>query len=145
MKRSMIIAVLAAPIAGAILGRLATPFLAGAHRDVKLAAEVWAEQSTPIPAAQRSLESQAFHTENRSKSEAFARARRVESQFRLGGMLLGLWCGLIVSAKLFALSRAPKRDCYDIDLGSCVACSRCFETCPREQLRRGEIVLTQDV
>ena len=137
MRRELLVAVLALPILGAVLGRLAGPFFARANSRVKLAAEVWQEEAAADKPGERSLQSQAFHAKARPKAALFAEAQRVQRQFRLGGTLFGLWCGLVAAAKLFALARPKQRDMYEIDHAHCVVCTRCFESCPRERLRRG--------
>ncbi len=141
MKRSAAIAIVVLPIVGAVLGRLAGPFLARAHGKVQLAERIWREDSQGL--ADHTLESEAFRATPHSKDQLFAEARRVQARFRFGGAIFGLWCGLVLSCKLFGLGRVPNRDSYAINHAACVCCTRCYATCPRERLRRGEIVIIQ--
>ena len=36
---------------------------------------------------------------------------------------------------MFSLVRVPREDKYYVDQGACVACARCYLSCPREHLR----------
>jgi len=141
MKRHVAIAVIMLPILGAALGRLAGPFMARAHFKVKLAARIWAEDSQQLE--DRTLETEAFRAKPRSKAKLYEEARGIERTFRIGGALFGLWCGLAAAAKIFAAARGHRGDLYDINHAACVCCTRCYATCPRERLRRGEIVLSE--
>jgi len=46
---------------------------------------------------------------------------------------------LAVAARLIALSVRRRREDYEADRSDCLACGRCFEYCPIERKRRGEI------
>ncbi len=66
-----------------------------------------------------------------------ANARDIRHRFQIGGWWFGSWIGLIVGAKLLGLSMWRSRRDYEPDRGDCLACARCFESCPNEQIRRG--------
>ena len=125
--------------AGALLGYFGGGSLASTHRDVKLAARVWEEEAKGLK--ERTLGSEAFREKH---SEAvfpalFRRARAIQQEFRVGGLVFGLWCGLVVAVKALLLSQPDRRTTYDVDSASCVSCGRCFLYCPRERLRLKEL------
>jgi NAD-dependent dihydropyrimidine dehydrogenase PreA subunit len=125
--------VLALVVIGPLAGWWAGPSLARAHRTVQLAARIRLEDSEGLDG--RTLEGEAFRATGRPPEELFAEAVRIERQFALGTSLLGLWCAAVVGLKLLCSSRTPRRKIYDIDPAQCVACGRCFLSCPRERLK----------
>lgn len=129
----MLITVIVLPILAAAVGRWAGPFLARANNTVIGAARLWSEEAQGLDT--RTLRTEALRGTGRPKPDIFAEARAVEARFRVGGAWLGAWCGLVVSLKLLALLRVPRRDIYETAQADCVACGRCFLYCPRERLR----------
>jgi len=69
--------------------------------------------------------------------EIVTRAVEIRQRFVVGGWLFGSFVGLVLGAKLVALSLHRKRTDYEPDRGACVACARCFMSCPSEHERRG--------
>ena len=55
----------------------------------------------------------------------------------LASWLLGAWVGLVIGVKLIALSVRVTRTDFEPDRGACVACARCFLSCPQERTRLG--------
>ncbi|HEY9172987.1 MAG TPA: hypothetical protein VI136_11935, partial [Verrucomicrobiae bacterium] len=45
--------------------------------------------------------------------------------------------GLIVGGRLLGFSFWTKRTDWEPDSGDCVACARCFRSCPQELIRLG--------
>ena len=132
-RRLLIILVLALPAVCGLAGYFAGPLLAGANDTVRLAERIFTEDSTGL--TERTLESEAFRATGQPAEELYAEARLVVRRFAVGGMLLGLWCGAVVSVRLLWAARIPPQEIYDVDTGACVACGRCFMSCPRERLR----------
>lgn len=118
--------------AGALLGAAVHPALALAHPTVRLARDLDEEGRGGKP----SLAAEAFH-EGTGTVEALRRdADAVSRRFQGGSALLGAFLGLVVGGRLVRLSvwRDPGR--WEPDPASCLACGRCFDSCPVEQLRR---------
>jgi ferredoxin len=63
----------------------------------------------------------------------------IQKQFRLGGALVGAWMGVVIGGKLIAHSIRRRRGEYTADAGTCLACARCFRSCPVELKRLGLI------
>jgi ferredoxin len=61
---------------------------------------------------------------------------RIRSRFRWGGLAVGLFLAAIIAANLLKLSVTRSRLNYEASRAACVACGRCFQYCPKEQLRR---------
>ncbi len=136
-RRLLIIVVLSLPVVCGVAGYFAGPFLAQASDTVKLAERISEEDSAGL--TERTLESEAFRATGQPAGELYAEARGVERRFTVGGMFLGLWCGLVVSVRLLWVARVPAQEIYDVDPAACVACGRCFMSCPRERLRLKEM------
>ncbi len=102
--------------------------LSRAHADVRLAERMWLEESGAVKTTTN--ESDAFRKTGRATEILYARADAVRRQFRLGGGILGGVMGLIIGAKLIAMSIRWRRDEYQAHRAGCLACGRCFEFCP---------------
>jgi NosR/NirI family nitrous oxide reductase transcriptional regulator len=135
MRRNLAyLVVLLAPLAGGGVGYVSAPALARTNDTVRLAARVWKEDRLSL--AERTLESEAFRlTGGADRAALFGRAQAKERQFRVGGLLFGLWCGLVVGLKVFSLSRPTRRTEFEVDHAWCVSCGRCYRWCPRERQR----------
>ena len=133
MKRIAFILILGLPAIGALGGWWVGPFLARTNATVQLADRIWQEDSLGLEA--RTLESEEFRAGGRSRDELFEGAAQFERRFALGAGALGLWCGVVIALKLLSSTGTPRQDVYDINHAQCVACGRCFLSCPRERLR----------
>ena len=133
MRPRTLLLVATVPLVCALVGYAGGPVLARAHRTVQLAARVWQEDTQHLP--DRTLETEAFRATGRPVADLMAEARAIEQRFRVGGALLGVWCGLVVVLKCLGLAAPRPRSEYDIDHAQCLSCARCFLSCPRERLR----------
>jgi hypothetical protein len=61
----------------------------------------------------------------------------LQKRFGLAGLIFGAWVGLVVGVKLVSLSVRTARSDWEPDRGDCVACARCFRSCPQELVRLG--------
>jgi NAD-dependent dihydropyrimidine dehydrogenase PreA subunit len=125
------------PLILAALGLAAGAPLARCNSTVSLADQVLADSGTAPE--KRSFPLKAFYAEGGSRDELLARARTIEERFRWGGAIFGAWCGLVVVVQIASLRRVPQRTTYEIDHGICVACARCFMSCPLERARRKKL------
>jgi NAD-dependent dihydropyrimidine dehydrogenase PreA subunit len=132
-KYIVLVLTLVLPIAGAVAGGLAGPLFARTHYVVRLADRVRLEETDE--SAGTTLESDAFRASGRKSEDLYAEGGAVERRFTLGSTILGLWCGLVFASSVFGINRTTRREIYEIDYDTCVACGRCFTSCPREQLR----------
>jgi len=66
-----------------------------------------------------------------------AAAQVVRRRVALAAWLFGGWAGLVIGLKLLSLSVRVTRTDYEPDRGACVACARCFLSCPNERVRLG--------
>lgn len=67
-----------------------------------------------------------------------AQALDVRRRFVAAGTLFGVWVGLVIGVKLISLSLRRTRTDYEPDRGACLACARCFASCPNERARLGQ-------
>ena len=118
--------------AGALLMRASSDSLSTANREVRLYEMVteYEAQSDPqtIP-----LEVEAFYMEGRTMEDLAASADAVRAQFRTISTWCGAFMGLVLSIALIRFSVKRRRETYEIDMSSCVACGKCFEYCPQNK------------
>jgi NAD-dependent dihydropyrimidine dehydrogenase PreA subunit len=133
MKKLLWLATLAAAVIGALLGWRAGAFFARENFTVQLAARIAIEDATG--ASERTRESEAFRGTGRPAAELLAESAQIVRRFRIGGALLGAFCGLALGVQLLGQTRIPRSRIYFIDQDDCVSCARCFLSCPRERLR----------
>lgn len=114
-------------------GALGTPF-SKLHIIVKTAERVRAEEMGEV--AGTTDESDAFRESGVPGEELYATARLLRARFALGGQLFGAWVGLVVGGMLIYLSVRRRREDYEADRGTCLACGRCYDYCPVELRRR---------
>ena len=123
-------------VGGGVGGWALGPPMARMHHIVRQADRVRLEEVGRVEGTDDI--SDAFYDTQRPKEELYAEAEAVVGSFRSGGLLLGLWVGLVVAAKLVHLSIYRKRTDYLPDRATCVSCGRCFAYCPVEQKRLKE-------
>jgi ferredoxin len=123
--------------AGAWTGsRLAVP-ASRLHPTVALAERYLGPKGPPVPASGPTPESLALGRADQDPGEVLKKALDVRRRVSLGGWLFGGWAGLVIGAKLIGLSLRQTRTDYEPDRGACVACARCFLSCPNERVRLG--------
>ena len=105
------------------------------HPTVELAERYSAHQVKPLALPPKSPEALALQRAELNPKDIIASALQIRQRFVLGGWLFGAWVGLVIGVRLISLSTRETRDDYEPDAGACVACARCFVSCPREQLR----------
>jgi NosR/NirI family nitrous oxide reductase transcriptional regulator len=136
-------------VAGGALGGMLGSTMARLHPTVALADRVRMENAGAVEGTTDA--SEAFRATGKSAQSLYAEAGEVESRFTgiirlagagLGGAhLFGAFVGLVVGLKLVGLSVRRRRGDYEPDDASCIACGRCFATCPVEQAKRTGIPL----
>jgi len=154
LKRTLVVLL---PVALAALGWFAGATLARLNPRVRLAGIILAGRS--VSDLDRQEAEQAFArfqqelrdrpeimkkidgplTEEKARDLLRGEAEGVRRTFRIGGSLLGLWCGMAAAVRIASLSRVQRRRDYEIEHRICVSCGRCFMSCPREHLRRKQL------
>lgn len=107
------------------------------HPQISLAEQLWAEESGVETTSTDA--SEAYISTGRPRGEQYRQAIVARDRFRHLGWAVGTWFGLVVSAKLVHLTVRRKRIDYEPDQSACVACGRCYQFCPVEQVRLGWI------
>lgn len=125
--------------AGALIGwQLGAP-AARLHPTVELAERYVQQKLQPVAYPPSSPEALSLVRAEADPEALLASARKIRERMVLAGWLFGGWAGLVIGLKLLTLSLRPVRTDWEPDRGACVACARCFESCPNEQVRRGLI------
>ncbi|MBM4039982.1 MAG: 4Fe-4S binding protein [Planctomycetes bacterium] len=114
-------------------GALGTPF-SKLHPEVTRAERVRAEELGEVKGTTDA--SDAFYESGRTTDALYGEARRLRGRLALGGRLFGAWMGLVVGGMLIHLTLRRRRDDYEADRGTCIACGRCYDYCPVELRRR---------
>lgn len=152
-KAALAIAIAALPllvVGGGVLGGLAGPALARLDATVQLADRIRAEDAGEVEGTTDA--SEAFRSRGEGVPQLFAHADAVEAKYTglvtvagtgFGGAhLFGAFVGLVVGLKLVGLGLRRKRADYEPDDATCIACGRCFATCPVEQAKRAGVPVT---
>lgn len=119
---------------GAFVGfQLATP-MSRANRTVWLAEQFLVEKANP--SLKPRVETEAFRAAGTSTEKLMDDARRIRSQMRAGGALLGGFIGLVFGLKLIGVSTDRKRADYEINKANCFSCARCCSYCPNDAMHK---------
>ena len=106
------------------------------HATVRLAERIYAEN---IGQVQETTDaSTAFRATGKSVEQLYDEASSITKDFVLGGWLAGGFVGLVIGLKLIRHSVWRGGGDYEANRAGCLACGRCFEYCPREQVRLNE-------
>lgn len=120
---------------GLWLGGLAGTNFARRHRIVNLAERVHLEETGQV--TDTTDASAAFRATGAPVEDLFTDARKLRARYILAGRLAGVWVGLVVGLKLISLAVRRNRQDYEADQTRCVACARCYRSCPEELKRLG--------
>jgi len=137
-KHLLAVIILLLPVlicAGVWGGGAAGKSLARKHRVVSLAERVYLEETGKAQGT--TDESAAFRVTGAPVEGLYAEARAVRDRYVTASRLCGGWIALVAGLKLIALAVRRKRDDYETDETRCVACARCFKSCPQELQRLG--------
>ncbi len=121
-------------VMGGLLGWASSPVLSRLHYKVRLAERIWAEEQGTVEGT--TDESDAFYHLIVPSAELYREAGQIRGRFDTGSALLGAWVGLVIGVRLIAMSVRRRREGYEIDLAACMACGRCYESCPLELARK---------
>lgn len=116
---------------GGGLGSLSRPLLARVHPTVRLANRLWLEEQGRVEGKTQATE--AFELQGIPSAGVYREAADIHARFDVGAWAFGGWLGLILGLKMIGQAVRRHRPEYDIDLGSCVACGRCYASCPVER------------
>jgi NosR/NirI family nitrous oxide reductase transcriptional regulator len=109
------------------------PILSRVHYTVRLAEQIQREDLDS--SRQTTLESEGFRATGIPTETLFSEAAVIQDRFRTGGWILGAFIGLIFIWQVIGLSIVRIRQDYETDRFLCFSCARCFNSCPREQVR----------
>jgi ferredoxin len=122
---------------GAVLGaKLAVP-ASRLHPTVELAERHVRQQQQPVHYGAQTPEALSLQRAEQDPQAILAAAKNLRHRFALACLIFGGWVGLVVGVKLIALSVRPSRTDWEPDRGACLACARCFLSCPNERVRLG--------
>lgn len=113
---------------GAWLVGLNSPVLAQVHPRVRLAQRVWLEEQGLVEG--KTEESEAFDALGLPSVDLYREAAAIRSEFDTGSWVLGAWIGLVFGLRMITLSARRHRDGYEPDPATCLACCRCYASCP---------------
>jgi polyferredoxin len=139
-KTALAVIIILLPVL-ALIGGSATWAVRGwmsrADATVRLADRIYLEEAGKAEGT--SDASLAFRGSGKGIDELYAEASNIQSRIGFGSLILGAFIGLLAGAKLIKHSIRWHRAEYEADRASCLACGRCFEYCPREQVRLKKI------
>ncbi|KPK77359.1 MAG: hypothetical protein AMJ79_03465 [Phycisphaerae bacterium SM23_30] len=126
---------------GFLVSHLSTPF-SRMHADVRLAERIYLEETGQVEDTVD--ESDAFRATGNPPEMLYQQARSIHDQFIRGGWILGAFLGLVVVGKLIRLSVFRRQSDYQAHRAYCLACGRCFASCPvhLQTLKDKEVITT---
>ena len=119
-------------ILGALLMRMSAEGLSRAHKDVRLYDMVVEYEAQAAPETMP-LEVEGFYVKGITVDELKATRDAVVEEYRTYSTWAGAAMGLVLALALIRFSVKRRRETYEIDPASCVACGRCFEYCPQNR------------
>jgi polyferredoxin len=117
-------------------GRLAVP-ASRIDPTVALAERYLIEQKRPVPLGVQTAPALALSRAEQDRSALLNRAVGIRQRFGRAGRMFGAWVGLVLAVKLVGLSLRHRRKDFEPDRGNCLACARCYLSCPNERVRCG--------
>jgi polyferredoxin len=111
----------------------ASDLMSRTHATVRLADRINLEETGKVK--ETTDASSAFWATGKDVKELYAEASNIQAEMKTGSWLLGGFLGLVIALKLIGHSVRRTRIDYEADRASCLACGRCFEYCPKEQVR----------
>ena len=129
----LITLILVGLIIGAFLGSYASVYGARQNNEVKIALELNAFDAGQIKQEALSLAAAESIKKGESRQIVYERAEKIQSAFKRGGAVLGLFLMLVLGIQVIYSLRRPRRDSYEPDGARCLSCGRCFMSCPVER------------
>lgn len=142
-RRGLAIAILSVPILTGLLavaGFYSGNLLSRIGFDVRLADQFRMEEQNPT--LEPSLETAAARTLSREPAVVQQQAEGIQKRMRLGSACFGAWMGLVIGLKLVRTQRPQRRKGYVADPAGCLACARCFASCPVKAKSDAEMAAT---
>jgi len=147
-RRRVILALVMSPVlvlVGAGAGWVFGGAAARLHPTVALVEDYGIVLERGMPEAPGQAERVAHERVERQARELLPRAEDLRGRFRKAGLWFGIWCGVALAVKWVSLGMARRREDFEPDRTACVACARCFESCPQERIRRGWVMAPEAV
>ena len=120
-------------VAGALLGASLSSVTSRMHPTVRLAGRMYQELNHQVEGVTN--ESDSFRRTRRPVEKLYDEASGIVRQFRTGGCAAGGFVGLAAGLMLAGAGLRRKREEFDADPGSCLACGRCYNACPLDRKR----------
>jgi len=118
------------------IGSLISPQLTMLNPDIRTAWLLHAEEEKWIATAGSFPETRGLMQCGTPSEVVYQRALAVEKRFKIAGIALGIWIGLVIGGKWVSLVLRRRRSDYEVDPARCFACGRCFWYCPNQKEQR---------
>ena len=112
------------------------PQLTMLNQDIRTARLLHAEEEKWIATAGTFPETRGLIQYGTPSEVVYDRALQAEKRFKIAGIGLGAWMGLVIGIKLVSLTLRRRRTDYEVDSARCFACGRCFWYCPNQKGQR---------
>jgi len=106
------------------------------NQDIRTARLLHAEEEKWVATAGAFPETRGLIQRGTPSEIVYDRALKAEKRFKIAGIGLGTWFGLVVGIKLVSLMLRRRRTDYEVDPARCFACGRCFWYCPNQKEQR---------
>ena len=136
-RRTVLLILMALPVLillGAGLGNVAAPGLSRMHPTVQVAQRVLLEEQGDV--TDTTDQSDAFRASGSTPQSLYDEAAHVQSRVTVGSIVAGAFLGLVLGLKLVRVSIRRERTGYEAQRAGCLACARCYVSCPNERVQR---------
>jgi NAD-dependent dihydropyrimidine dehydrogenase PreA subunit len=121
-------------LGGLVAGLALGPFAASMHNDSRLLVAL-SQEDAGIMVPGSTLETTAFRASGQGREEVRGQAIRATEVLRVGSLVWGVVCGLLLFASWYRSKRRAKKEPWSIDPERCVACGRCMAVCPLHEIK----------
>ena len=115
------------------IGAGIAPRLVMWHPDIRTAKLLYLEEERWVETSGYFPETRGLVQIGTPTEEVYERAVHLSRLFRVAGLGLGLWVGLVIGIKWIVLTMRHPRVDYEVDPARCFACGRCFWYCPNQK------------
>ncbi len=120
-------------LSGGWLASALAPATSRMDATVRLAERIYLEDKGELTDTTDATD--AFRASGKPVQQLYDEAADIRAQFRLGGLMVGVFVGAVAGLKLINHSIRWQRTEYEANRAGCFACGRCYNYCPQHRAK----------